>query len=135
MECRICGSETSGNACNSCGYSFEPGNMADVSLVISSQELKSRLEKGEKILFLDVRQQEEHDYAKILGSFLLPLQDLPQKYDTLSRDKLIVTYCHHGMRSMNAARFLSQKGFKNIKSLEGGIHLWACLIDKSIPTY
>lgn len=135
MECKICGSDNLDNRCGKCGYFFEAGNMADVSLIISPQELKSRLSKGEKILLLDVRQQEEHDIAKILGSFLMPLQELPEKYQTLSRDRTIVIYCHTGSRSMNVARFLSQKGFKNIKSLEGGIHLWACIIDKKIPTY
>lgn len=135
MECKVCGSENPDNKCSKCGYLFEAGNMADVSLVISPQELKSRLTKGEKILLLDVRPQEEHDKAKIIGSFLMPLQELPEKYQTLSRDKTIVLYSHHGSRSMNAARFLSQKGFKNIRCLEGGVHLWACMIDKRIPTY
>lgn len=135
MECKICGTENPDNKCSKCGYSFEAGNIADVSLVISPQELKSRLDKKERILLLDVRSQEEHDIAKILGSFLMPLHELSEKYQTLTHDRTIAIYCHHGMRSMNAARFLSQKGFKNIKSLEGGIHLWSCLIDKKIPTY
>ena len=73
MECKVCGSDNKENKCDKCGYTFEAGNMADVSLVISPQELKSRLDKKEKILLLDVRQQEEHDLAKILGSFLMPL--------------------------------------------------------------
>lgn len=138
MECRVCGSEVVQNenkqVCSKCGYSSSP-NPSDISLGVSPQDLKSRLDKGEKILLVDVRQQDEHDYAKITGSFLLPLNELPEKFDSLSREKMIVVYCHHGVRGLAAAKFLSQKGFKNVRNLEGGIHVWSCLIDKSVPTY
>ena len=138
MECRICGSEVIQNAdkqvCSKCNFSPTPGS-ADISLSISVQDLKSKLDHGEKILLVDVRQQDEHDYAKITGSFLLPLHELPEKFDSLSRESPIVVYCHHGVRELNAARFLSQKGFKNVRNLEGGIHNWSCLIDSKVPTY
>lgn len=138
MECKICNGELEIKdekyICKECGYMPDP-NTADIGLKISPQELKSKFDAHEKVFLLDVRPQEEHDFAKINGSFLMPLNELPLKYETLSRERLIIVYCHHGMRSLNAARFLMQKGFKNVRSLEGGIHLWSSLVDNSIPKY
>ncbi len=138
MDCMVCGGELKqeGNKhiCSGCGYSPNP-NESDINLRISPQELKSKIDKGEKIFLLDVRQPDEHNYAKITGSFLLPLNELPSKFESLSRERPIVAYCHHGVRSLTATRFLVQKGFKNVKSLEGGIHLWSNVVDRSIPTY
>ncbi len=138
MECKICNGDVKivneKYVCSECGYSPDP-NAADIGLKISPQELKSKLDANEKILLLDVRQPEEHNFSKITGSFLMPLNELPLRYETLSRERPIVIYCHHGLRSLNAARFLVQKGFRNIRCLEGGIHLWSALIDHSVKQY
>lgn len=73
--------------------------------------------------------------AKIEGSILIPLDTLSQSLEKLDRNAEIVAHCHHGMRSADAAAFLAQQGFKNVKSLVGGIDAWSAQIDPSVPRY
>jgi len=102
---------------------------------ISPTELKSRLDKGEQLVLLDVREQWEFDLAKLNGSTLIPLATLPQSLDKLKRDAEIVAICHHGMRSADATNFLLQQGFSNVKNLVGGIDAWSAQVDRSVPRY
>ena len=83
---------------------------------ISPTELKSRLDKGDQLVLLDVREQWEFDLAKLNGSTLIPLATLPQSLGKLNRDAEIVAICHHGMRSADATNFLLQQGFSNVKN-------------------
>ena len=102
---------------------------------ISPTELKSRLDKGDQLVLLDVREQWEFDLAKLNGSTLIPLATLPQSLDKLKRDAEIVAICHHGMRSADATNFLLQQGFSNVKNLVGGIDAWSAHVDRSVPRY
>jgi len=102
---------------------------------ISPTELKSRLDKGDQLVLLDVREQWEFDLAKLNGSTLIPLATLPQSLDKLKRDVEIVAICHHGMRSADATNFLLQQGFSNVKNLVGGIDAWSAQVDRSVPRY
>ncbi len=106
-----------------------------MSLTITPTQLKERLDKGDKIFLLDVREPWEYSMAKINGAVLIPLGTLPQSLDQLDRNAEIVAHCHHGMRSADATQFLVQQGFTNVKNLVGGIDAWALQVDPSVPRY
>ncbi len=106
-----------------------------MSFTITPRDLKARLDKGDKLVLLDVREPWEHSLAKIEGSILIPLGALPQSLDKLDRQAEIIAYCHHGMRSADAAGFLLQQGFTNVKNLVGGIDAWSVQVDPSVPRY
>ena len=104
---------------------------------ITVQDLADRLAKGEKPFLLDVRQKWEHEIARLPGSFLVPLDELAGRASEIEteKDRLVVCYCHHGVRSLHAALILGAAGFKDAVSLRGGIDAWSELIDRSIPQY
>jgi adenylyltransferase/sulfurtransferase len=106
-----------------------------MSFAISPRELKARLDQGDKLVLLDVREQWEYDLAKLPNSKLVPLATLPQTLGKLSRDTEIIAICHHGMRSADATNFLLQQGFPNVKNLVGGIDAWSTEVDGSVPRY
>jgi rhodanese-related sulfurtransferase len=106
-----------------------------MGFTISPMELKTRLDKGDKLVLLDVREQWEYDLAKLTGSILVPLGTLPQSMAKLNRDAEIIAICHHGMRSADATNFLLQQGFGNVKNLVGGIDAWSVQVDGSVPRY
>jgi adenylyltransferase/sulfurtransferase len=98
-------------------------------------ELKRRLDSGEKLFVLDVRNPEEYQICRIPGSTLIPLPQLPQRFQELDKDREIVIHCKSGMRSLKAQQFLRGQGFENTKNLKGGILAWADRIDRSMPKY
>lgn len=106
-----------------------------MSFAITPKELKSRLDKGESLVLLDVREQWEYDLAKLSGSTLIPLGTLPQSLAKLNPNSETIAICHHGMRSADATNFLLQQGFANVKNLVGGIDAWSVQVDGSIPRY
>ncbi|THI87613.1 MAG: rhodanese [Nitrospira sp. CG24A] len=106
-----------------------------MGFVISPKELKARLDKGDKLVLLDVREDWEYSLAKLDGSTLIPLGTLPQSLSQLSHDSEIIAICHHGMRSADATNFLLQQGFPNVKNLVGGIDAWSTQVDGTVPRY
>ena len=106
-----------------------------MGFVISPKELKTRLDKGDNLVLLDVREDWEYSLAKIDGSILVPLGTLPQSLTRLNRESEIIAICHHGMRSADATNFLLQQGFPNVKNLVGGIDAWSTQVDGAVPRY
>ena len=106
-----------------------------MSYTITVRELKDRLDKGDQVFLLDVREPHEFSMAKIEGSTLIPLGTLPQSLNQLDPADEIVALCHKGMRSADAVGFLLQQGFSNVKNLVGGIDAWSVEIDHSVPRY
>ena len=106
-----------------------------MSVSITVQELKQKLDRGEKLVLIDVREPWEYNIAKISGAQLIPLGTLASEYKKLDPTAEIVMHCHMGMRSMDATQFLLQQGFKNVKNLTGGINAWSQQIDPSVPRY
>jgi molybdopterin/thiamine biosynthesis adenylyltransferase/rhodanese-related sulfurtransferase len=102
---------------------------------ISSVELKKRMDAGEKIFVLDVREPNEYQINRISGSTLIPLGEVPRRYQELPRDVEIVTQCKMGGRSQKALDFLRTVGFTNMKNLKGGIMDWIDKVDPSQPKY
>ena len=86
-----------------------------MDFAITPKELKTRLDKGDKLVLMDVREPWEFALAKLDGSVLIPLATLPQSLDKLDRQAEIIAYCHHGMRSADATGFLLQQGFPKCK--------------------
>jgi rhodanese-related sulfurtransferase len=93
---------------------------------IDVQELKTKLDKGEKFQFIDCREQGEWDDGHIAGATLVPLSEFQERYEYILPDKntQIVLQCRSGKRSMNAAMFLLSKGYTDLVNLEGGILAW-----------
>ncbi len=108
---------------------------ADSQHETTVEELKRRLDSGEKLFVLDVRNPEEYQICRIPGSTLIPLPQLPQRFEELGKDREIVIQCKSGMRSLKAQQFLRGQGFENTKNLKGGILAWADRIDRSMPKY
>ncbi|MEE8125341.1 MAG: rhodanese-like domain-containing protein [Nitrospirales bacterium] len=106
-----------------------------MSYTITVRELKTRRENGDQVYLLDVREPHEYSMAKIDGSVLIPLGELPNSLSKLDQNAEIVAYCHKGMRSADAVGFLLQQGFSNVKNLIGGIEAWSIEIDASVPRY
>jgi sulfur-carrier protein adenylyltransferase/sulfurtransferase len=102
---------------------------------ITSIELNERLQRGDPVLVLDVREPQEYQINRIQGSTLIPLGELGQRYAELNADQEIVTQCKSGMRSAKAADFLRQKGFRRVRNLKGGILDWIDKVDPSQPKY
>ncbi|OQW30557.1 MAG: rhodanese [Nitrospira sp. SG-bin1] len=88
---------------------------------ITPRELKDRVDKGDKPFLLDVREPWEYALAKLEGNPLHPARTLPQSLAMLDQNAEIVAYCHHGMRSADAAGFLLQQGYTSVRNLVGGI--------------
>jgi adenylyltransferase/sulfurtransferase len=101
---------------------------------ITVEELKRRLDNGEEIFILDVRQPFEYDIVNI-GGYLIPLGDLTKRLHELDRSREIVIHCHHTSRSVRAAGVLRQAGFQNVKILVGGIDEWAARVDPALARY
>jgi len=103
---------------------------------MSVEELKSKMDAGEKIRLVDVREQSEYETARIDGSVLIPLSQFAQKaLQELKPDQEIVVHCHHGGRSQRACEFLSAQGFTNLANLAGGIDAWSVKVDSKVPRY
>lgn len=142
--------------CSSCGFqptdtlaTVSMNHGLDVSEVVEhikrSEEMEKDLEttprdtvellKAGKIKLLDVRTPEEYAIAKVEGSILADQGVAQEIMQSWPKDTQIVTICHHGMRSLDAAAYLRGHGFTNTKSMTGGIDAWSAQIDPSVPRY
>jgi adenylyltransferase/sulfurtransferase len=102
---------------------------------ITVEQLKARLDRGEEVFILDVRNPEEFQICRIPGSTLLPLPQLGLRFGELDPGRATVVHCKSGMRSARAIQFLRQQGFTRLQNLKGGILAWAERIDPSLPRY
>ena len=109
--------------------------MSSEALEIMPVELQKQIDAGKAPIILDVREPQEYQINKIAGSTLIPLGELPQRYQELDPDKEIVTQCKMGQRSAKAADFLRTVGFTKVKNLRGGILAWIDQVDPSQPKY
>ena len=109
-------------------------NSVDV-IQITPKELAEDLKRHENLRLLDVRTPEEHKIAHIEGAQLVDEKLVGEIVESWPKDTRIVTHCHHGMRSLDAAQYLTQNGFTNVKSLQGGIDAWSTEVDPTVPRY
>jgi rhodanese-related sulfurtransferase len=105
------------------------------NMEIAPREVKDKLARGEKLFFVDVRERWEYEISHIEGSVLIPLREIPGNLTRLQGSEEVVLFCHHGMRSMDAAAWLRSQGVEGARSMAGGIDRWATEIDAGIPRY
>src|SRR5665213_4161673 len=101
---------------------------------LTVKELKQRLDAGEDVFVLDVREPYEYQIANI-GAKLIPQNDVPKRLDEIDRNREIVVQCRSGQRSQRIAEYLAQQGYGNVKNLAGGILAWADEIDPKMQKY
>lgn len=103
---------------------------------ITAAELKRRMENGEDIQLIDVRQPDENAFAKIEGAKLIPLGDVARRMNEIDENRETVIHCKMGGRSAKAIEILQKAGFKGeLKNLKGGITAWSNEVDPKVPKY
>ncbi|MGH7894273.1 MAG: rhodanese-like domain-containing protein [Candidatus Binatia bacterium] len=104
---------------------------------IDARALAARLARGEPTVLLDVREPWEHQLAALPGNVLVPLGEIAARSDDVCvpAGALVVTYCHHGVRSLQAALWLRAAGWADVVSLAGGIDAWSFTVDPLVPRY
>lgn len=102
---------------------------------ISARDLHRERGRKPNLVLLDVREPREAEIARIEGSQLIPLRELPRAIPHLPAHAEIVTFCHHGQRSLKARELLKGAGFANVRSLAGGIDAWSREVDAGVPRY
>jgi sulfur-carrier protein adenylyltransferase/sulfurtransferase len=118
-----------------CGIRGEEAPAPQTSVPeITPRELKARLDRGDDLYILDVREPHEYQICNIGGN-LIPLGDLSRRVNELDSAREIVAHCRSGKRSAEAAEFLRKAGFKKIWNLKGGILAWSDEVDPSVPKY
>jgi rhodanese-related sulfurtransferase len=106
-------------------------------LEITAKDVDALVKSGTpNLVLLDVREPWEHQTAQIAGSKLMPMGEIPARvFQELDPEAHIITICHAGVRSMNAAVWMRNQGFENVQSLRGGIDSWSREIDSAVPRY
>ena len=102
------------------------------------QEIKWRLDAGEKLFLIDVREPVEFQQARIEGAELIPMRTVPAELSRLEARTdagALIVFCHHGVRSLNVVNWLREQGVSACQSMAGGIDRWSCEIDPSVPRY
>jgi adenylyltransferase/sulfurtransferase len=136
-DCPICGDHPTikelidyDEFCNAASAQPHPADTGEISV----EELKHRLDAGDEIILLDVREPHEYQLVNLRGT-LIPLSTLLSRVGELDSSKETVVHCHHGIRSAHVAKLLRKAGFKNVKNLAGGIDEWARKIDRTMVRY
>lgn len=107
-------------------------------LEITPQEIKARLDAGDKLSLIDVREPLEFQQASIEGAVLIPMRSVPaelQRLEAQADEATLIVYCHHGVRSLNVVNWLREQGVAACQSMAGGIDRWSREIDPSVPRY
>jgi adenylyltransferase/sulfurtransferase len=138
-ECPVCGNHPTVTKlidyAEFCGLRGEEAPAPPTTVPeITPRELKSRLDRGDDIYILDVREPHEYQICNI-GGHLIPLGDLPSRVNELDSSREIVAHCRSGKRSAEASEFLRKAGFRKILNLKGGILAWSDEVDPSVPKY
>src|SRR5690349_2993431 len=102
---------------------------------IDPVEVKSKIDRGDPFVLIDVREPHEYQICRIPYARLIPLGDLPKRVNELDSADEIVAHCKSGMRSAKAVDFLKQAGFKKVRNMKGGILAWSDKVDPSVPKY
>jgi rhodanese-related sulfurtransferase len=110
---------------------------SDTAADIKPLELKERMEQGQALLLIDVREPFEREIADLPdhGQRGIPMAEFPQRLDELPRDRPIVVYCRTGSRSAWAAQFLRARGFESVWNLDGGVMAWREDVDPTLEAY
>jgi adenylyltransferase/sulfurtransferase len=140
-ECPVCGDHPTVRALidydEFCGVRPHGDAAIEESVAdsLSPVELKAALDRGDRVVVVDVREQQEYQINRIAGSVLIPLGEIPQRYEEIDPQAIVVCQCRSGVRSAKAAAFLRTVGFTRVQNLTGGILAWIDQVDPSQPKY
>ncbi len=110
--------------------------MPDIALEVSPTAVKARMDAGEPLRLIDVREPGEHAVCRIEGATLIPMRSIPMHLQELDDDgPPLVIFCHHGVRSLSVVDWLRRQGVENCQSMAGGIDLWSLTVDPAVPRY
>ncbi len=107
-------------------------------LEIAPHEIQRRLQAGEKLALIDVREPGEFQLARIADAELIPMRAVPaelSRLDAQADETPLIVFCHHGVRSLNVVHWLREHGVDACQSMAGGIDRWSMEIDPSVPRY
>ncbi len=136
-ECPVCGTREQTTLIDYeafCGLRPEPVRAGGIP-ELEPRALAQRLAQGDAPFVLDVREAWEFAVAQLPGAQLVPLGELGESLPSLPRDRDIVVYCHHGMRSLQAAHRLRAAGHTRVFNLRGGIDAWSAEVDPGVARY
>jgi adenylyltransferase/sulfurtransferase len=138
-ECPVCGDHPTIKELidyqEFCGMPNREQTVEPVSGDIEVTEVKAKQDRGDDFVLVDVREPHEYQIARIPGSKLIPLGELPKRLNELNPDADIVAHCKSGMRSAKAVDLLKQNGFKRVRNMKGGILAWSDKVDPTVPKY
>jgi sulfur-carrier protein adenylyltransferase/sulfurtransferase len=112
-----------------------PAQPAFAGSDITAEQLKKRIDAGENLFVLDVRNPNEFAICRIPGTVPLPLPELPARVAEVPKDREVIVHCKSGMRSAKAIEFLKSQGYTKLVNLTGGILAWAEKVDPGMPRY
>jgi rhodanese-related sulfurtransferase len=104
----------------------------------SPQEVQRRIDAGERLILIDVREPEEFAITRIEGATLIPMRSIPaslRQLEAKADENTLIVFCHHGMRSLNVVHWLREQGVSACQSMAGGIDAWSAVVDPSVPRY
>lgn len=101
---------------------------------ISASEA-AKIMNNDDVILIDVRENDELAICRINGALHIPMGQIPEHVDALPRDKQLIIFCHHGMRSLNVVQYLEARGIENAINMIGGIHAWSVDVDPEIQRY
>jgi rhodanese-related sulfurtransferase len=109
-----------------------------IAMEVMPREVKRRMDAGEKLHLIDVREPQEYQISRIEGAELIPMNTVPaalQQLDAKADEGILIVFCHHGVRSLSVVNWLRQQGVEACQSMAGGIHQWSYEIDPKVPVY
>jgi rhodanese-related sulfurtransferase len=112
--------------------------MQTLPIEIAPREVRQRIDAGEPIRLIDVREPAEHAVTRIEGAELIPMGWVPsrlQHLDAAADEATLIVFCHHGVRSLNVTCWLREQGVAACQSMAGGIDRWSEEVDASVPRY
>jgi molybdopterin/thiamine biosynthesis adenylyltransferase/rhodanese-related sulfurtransferase/molybdopterin converting factor small subunit len=138
-ECPVCGDHPTIRELidyqQFCGIPNQPHEPVTAEGDIDPVEVKSKIDRGDPFVLIDVREPHEYQICKIPYAKLIPLGDLPKRVNELDSADEIVAHCKSGVRSAKAVDFLKQAGFRKVRNMKGGILAWSDKVDPSVPKY
>lgn len=137
-DCPLCGKSPSIRSIEPNAYEIQcalPEEAGVLPMEIDVEHAAELLESDTPPELLDVREDHERRICRINEGLHIPTGDIQFQWKALPRNRHILIYCHHGMRSLFVARFLQEKGFTKVQSIHGGIEAWSQKIDSTIPRY
>ena len=105
---------------------------------IRPQEVQSRIDAGEPLVLIDVREPNEFAITRIEGATLIPMRSVPetlQELEAKADESTLIIFCHHGVRSLNVVNWLRNQGVARCQSMAGGIDAWSIVVDPTVPRY